>query len=279
MFTIRQLDFDEADRRCRVSNGGAGVSTCMIVGVVVIVFYLMSLSSPTATRRPISYNQYMHSGVRGMRGIVSRAVDQVRKTSARTSAIAIAESPGALVVPATNVYPSVSNSNVLLLQMIPAEGTRLSGPDKTLCKERLKHTLASLETVIVMIFASWCQHCHNQMPMLGDLEERHVVMVDGDCLPADILSGNDSITSFTVEYFPTFAVYKNGKLHRTNSLAEAKDMYDETGADNATSAARVRIRQNDTHRLVVEDDSQRSREYPENAASTDVNLSFMDDLF
>ena len=135
MFTISQLDFDEADRRCRGrgSNGGAGVSTCMIVGVVVIVFYLMSLSRPTATRRPISYHQYMHSGVRGMRGIVSRAVDQVRKTSARVSAIAIAESPGALVVPATNVYPSVSNSNVLLLQMTPAEGTRLSGPDKTLC--------------------------------------------------------------------------------------------------------------------------------------------------
>ena len=213
-----------------------------------------------------------------MRGIVSRAVDQVRKASARTQAIAIAESPGALVVPATNVYPSVTNSNVLLLQMTPAEGTKLSGGDKTLCKERLKHTLASLETVIVMIFASWCQHCHNQMPLLGELGERHVIMVDGDCLPADILSGNDSVTSFAVEYFPTFAVYKDGKLHRMSSLAEAMNMYDDTGADNVSSAGRVRLRQNDTHRLVVEDDSQRSREYPENAEPTDVNLSFRDDL-
>lgn len=64
-------------------------------------------------------------------------------------------------------------------------------------------------TVLVEIYASWCPHCHNMMPVVEDVK----VLLDGraNVYQFDIDKFREFADSLGVESIPTFIVFKNGE--------------------------------------------------------------------
>jgi thiol-disulfide isomerase/thioredoxin len=200
LFTTRQLDFDHDARR-----PSQGVSTCMIVGGIVVLFYLMTVvNEPRVYPRP-KQSLYPH-----YRNAVSSLRTTVRQLSARSS-----------TVQASKKYKAVGDVHVTLIE----------NKDKKKCGSDFVATLKSHETAIVMIFADWCGHCHKMMPEFGgaaDGSKRAAIMVNGDHLPDDIMSGSHEIMDGAVEFFPNLRVWDGQRLLRPDnmSIVSAIQKYD-----------------------------------------------------
>lgn len=202
-FSARQLDFDADARR-----SSKGMSTCMIVGGIVVLFYLMTVVNEPRVHPNVRRGMHPH-----YRHAISSMRSAVRKLSARSS-----------TMQASKKYKAVGEVHVTLIE----------NTDKNKCRDDLVTTLKSHDKAIVMIFADWCGHCHNMMPEFGgaaDGSKRVAIMVNGDHLPDDVMSGSHEIMDGAVEFFPNLRVWDGKKLLKPDlmSIGSAIQKYDAIG--------------------------------------------------
>ena len=261
MFTVRQLDFDKR-------QSSSGFSTCMIVGVVVIVFFFMSL--PTEPRSKYSYPRDR---------FVSTMRSFVKGVSARRTKLPYAEVK----------FPKVGADTFVSL---------IDTKDKKECTQLFHDTLKLKDIAIVMIFAEWCGHCHSTMPELGGSTkngQRFAVMANGDNLSDEFMSGDLEWGCGPIEHYPTICVWEKGKLVKVPSIPAAIEMYDQgtkAGAKAGTKAAETPLEEeprfliaqrSQTHALAPQNrelqfDSNRTRDLSQAVPET-TDVSFLDALF
>ena len=80
--------------------------------------------------------------------------------------------------------------------------------DKALREKTVRKWLSSHPDAVVVVFAPWCKHCHNMLPVLGEAARKHAsipaILVDYEALPKSAWSGDGAIHA--CEYFPTVLV-------------------------------------------------------------------------
>lgn len=240
MFTVRQLDFDASERMAHKRK--ETMSTCAMVGTVVVLFYLMTLLSP---RRDSLYNpmyhnpaigRYMSDGYRGVHGMLSRASSSVGQVLSARRAI-VAESD-VFTSSASRFYDKLKTFQAIsLVEKHTSQGGTTSlesmlDEDKARCKAALKDYLDATDRVLIMVFAPWCQHCHTMMPLFAAAARgRTAIMVNGDCMPDEVMAGQDCMPS--VGYFPFLAVKARGTVTAVSSPEEAVTAYDAAAVDSA----------------------------------------------
>lgn len=295
MFTLRQLDFDADSRRSR----STAVDACTVVGVIVVFYYIMTLMmkpkdpypSPRYFSTPSSrtMQQFGHH-VRGMVGRFASA------KAARHSNV---------FGDAADHYTEISKSqHIALIQAglaTKADAAKITASDKADCQAALLRFVQQKGKAIIMVFAPWCGHCHNMMPVFGSTcMDMNAIMVNGDCLPDDVMAGTSSTLSIpAVGYYPFLMVYKNHKFTKVASPDEAVEMYNADDASPSNGAegdaegdaegslgmfetvmsARRNILQPDSKRFVTEQDASPSRGMPALSSNAHTDTSFMDNLF
>ena len=239
MFTARQLDFDKGQLRKKY-----GVNLCMMVGIVVIVFYVLQTMPST--------RHYGFEGIRCYNRALSSMKSVINSMSARQQTVSSSSK-------AEEKYPDAGPWPILVQ----------NSENKEQCVKDLQEELKKLgSTVVVMIFADWCGHCHNMMKTTALGEEKiPVVMVNGDHLTESFMTENK------VEYYPNVRLYDP----RTNMLSEPKSI------DEAVEQAREELKTGVSSKIATFKNVQNAQ-LSDSSLSQEVNpadgrLSFLDDLF
>tara|TARA_B110001452_G_scaffold266159_2_gene272317 strand:+ start:2187 stop:3053 length:867 start_codon:yes stop_codon:yes gene_type:complete len=234
LFTARQLDFD-GSRRAQLQKE-EGMTLCAMVGVVVVLYYFMTVHLASDARAGSAYSFGAMGGV--AESAHARAVsgcDQVRgMVSKLSAAVSAKHSAGkdkdVFTHNAADYYDEVKTLNPIALveKHIGREvqtAQKMTQDDKERCKTALRNYLDQNDRVIILLFAPWCQHCKHLMPnFAASLGDRKAIMVNGDSMPEDIMSGKSWFPK--VEYFPLLVVHRGGEITLTNSPEEAVTHYD-----------------------------------------------------
>ena len=209
---------------------------CAMVGVVVVLYYFMTVHLASDARAGSAYSFGAMGGV--AESAHARAVsgcDQVRgMVSKLSAAVSAKHSAGkdkdVFTHNAADYYDEVKTLNPIALveKHIGREvqtAQKMTQDDKERCKTALRNYLDQNDRVIILLFAPWCQHCKHLMPnFAASLGDRKAIMVNGDSMPEDIMSGKSWFPK--VEYFPLLVVHRGGEITLTNSPEEAVTHYD-----------------------------------------------------
>ena len=184
------------------SGGSEGISMCMLIGVAAVVLYLMS--SPA--RPGMYYGPHERSG-----RMVTSMVATLGDTLSAMKTAVVGES--GLTVDASTVYPEIPPGVPLIdcqdaSKDIMAFQT-MQDSEKLQCHEKLLKWLAMHERAVLMVFAPWCPHCKQAMPLFHQLHQDVNVpflMVNAEAFPKSTFlqaqNGKDPLIQ--CEYFPTF---------------------------------------------------------------------------
>lgn len=100
----------------------------------------------------------------------------------------------------------------------------MSDDEKKKVEATTRKLIKKHDKLIVMLFAPWCPHCHDMMPVMAKTAKANpgvnFLFVNAETLPRSAFQGDDAI--FNLEYFPSVCKKKNGKLEAvTTDLEEA----------------------------------------------------------
>ena len=292
MFSVRQLDFDNDRRRSRSSASDA----CMTVGVIVVFYFLITTM---AKSKPSPSPMYYRTGPAPRRQQLQQRVRSMLGRFVSAKASTNGTNNDEVFGNASDHYTEISPSQqVKLIQaglrltekLTPAKITQQQKAD---CQTALLEYLQDKKKAIIMVFAPWCGHCHNMMPVFAAASTGlNAIMVNGDCLPENVMAGtSQQLTIPAVGHYPFLMVYKDGRFTKAGSPNEAVEMYHEEaetaegdsdktlGAASVASTMRSRILQPDSTRFVSEQDASPSRGMPAFSSEPKMDTSFMDSLF
>lgn len=83
------------------------------------------------------------------------------------------------------------------------------GKKNEIREERNKEKLASDNLVMAEFYASWCQHCQNMRPVVGEFKR----IMEGvlEVVQVDIDQESSLADFYTIESTPTFILLRNGE--------------------------------------------------------------------
>lgn len=273
----------------------------MIVGVIVVFYFLMTtMARSKPSPSPMYYRtgpaprhhlQQFGSRVRSMLG---------RFVSAKASSNGNNDGTNNDDVfgDASDHYTEISPSQQVKLIQAGLRMTEKLHPSKITQRQKADCQAALLEYLqekgraIIMVFAPWCGHCHNMMPVFASATTGlNAIMVNGDCLPEEVMAGTSQQLKIpAVGYYPFLMVYNNGFFAKVGSPKEAVETYNaeaeelesdsnKLNGENRASTMRSRILQPDSKRFVSEQDASPSRGMPAYSSDPKMDTSFMDSLF
>ena len=200
-FMTSNLCFDGVDSNMNL------ISPCVLIGLVIVVYVCWQQSNMSTGSRsyPMKYGS---SAMSAMKAMVSKQhkPEQVAKSAKKYT-------------PKGETTPST-------LKLIEVD--EITPKNKEKCTEELHKLLSTEKDLIIFVFAPWCAHCHNMMPLFRLVaNDRNAVMVNGDCLTDEMMSGKDLLP--TIEYFPTLLFFKGktGHFTKVKQPEELANLYDE----------------------------------------------------
>lgn len=238
--TITPLDYK------RPSQNSEGISLCMLVGLAAVVMYLTSNQTSNSSyygpQRRHRYPLYPHRGAQMVSGMAATVVEGVKKgveVVAEAATVVTGTKKEEPKVDVSEVYTDVPSTGLELLDARDVVTTgnimafqHMEATEREELKEKFMNWLQTHENAIIMIFAPWCPHCKQAMPILHQLmlasqeDDIHFVVVNAEAFPAGTFTeGADGEAAFIkCEYFPTF-VAKNGQYIKiAPNMNKAKDL-------------------------------------------------------
>lgn len=234
MYVVRDLDFDK-------SPSSNTTNTCLVAALAAVVLYMTIVQPQQMQTKMMDSLQNTSSTAAGM---LSFAVDTL---SARIADVtdAVALTDGTLT--ASKVLTNVSDNTIRLIDAENAARDKdaykvLSEQEKEKNGIKTKNWLNNHDNAVVMVFARWCEHCHNSMKPLSEAVSKSghaCLMVNADAVPTHLIDGGSTSISH-IEYFPTFLVKKNGVMETARSANDATQKL-ENALQTATAAGVVSL--------------------------------------
>ena len=229
-FPVSTLDYAPYTPRADMA------SNCLLVGLAVVLI-VMTLSRPAS---PI-YHPVAHQAsaqVTSMIATVGHAVSARLETG-------LASLGSGNVMPA-NASLTTSNlpsdTKVKLIDCAKSKSDKdawksMTDAEKAACEKAARSVVASHPKAVFLFYAPWCPHCHSAMAGFSEAAASASVpfyMVNAEALPRSAFVGPKALLA--LEYFPTFAVLKEGKLAATE-VASPKDLVGAVEDDTAVAPA------------------------------------------
>lgn len=233
MYVVSDLDFDKTP--------SSNTNTCLVAALAAVVLYMTIIQPQQMQTQMMESLQNTSSTAAGM---LSSVMDTV---SARIADVTntVALTDGTLT--ASKVLSNVSNNTIRLIDADNAAKNNdaykhLTEQDKEKNGMRMKNWLKHHDNAVVMVFARWCEHCHNSMKPLSEAVSKSghsCLMVNADAVPTHLIDGGSTSISL-IEYFPTFLVKKNGVMETARSADDATQKL-ENALQTATAAGVVSL--------------------------------------
>lgn len=223
-----------------------GINTCMIVGAAVLAVLFMVMTSTPSTRRPRYGPRPMRRG--GMQYVYSMVSSVGNAISGRAASV-MSNTEGYLK-PLEAIAPNVKADQVVVIchknsDKNPEAYKTATDAEKEACFKTATQWLAEHPHAVVALFAPWCQHCHNAMPIMADMSSKHpdipFAMIDAESLPSYAIGNGEKSIAFC-EYFPTILARYPGRMDRMETIDQAaekvkEEMSKQSGRGSAAPTA------------------------------------------
>lgn len=186
----------------RYGTGAPVVDTSfmnMAIGAVIAFFVLTMVAPPTRRAYPMP----VQAGVASMIATVAPSTK-------------VPDLPQA-----SKKMPDATSERMQLISSDTKDEKELKKNEKMLRK-----LMKSKKTMTIVIFASWCGHCHNMIKEISRVTSESprcthpYVLVDADAVASSAFTGENAV--YPLEHFPTVIVNKGGDKAVVSSAEEAE---------------------------------------------------------
>ena len=87
-------------------------------------------------------------------------------------------------------------------------------------EENIEEALKNKDRVFVLFYASWCPHSQRFLPIF----EEYSKVNPQECMSVVIDDKPDLCDKYSIEYYPTVLLFKNGKVHKRLDVEPGGDL-------------------------------------------------------
>lgn len=206
------------------------ISTCMIVGLVVVgVLFFATMQKPKTRPRA-------RFAAHDPRMYVSGMLAAVQSISGRIASL----SPVSGVLDASKVFTQIPSGSVSLIDCPkavkdPEAWKNYTPGEKNDCEKKAREWLTKHPEAVIMVFAPWCGHCHKAMPLFAELatsSQLPFLMINAEAMPRTALSGESAI--YPCQHFPTFLAKSGDHFKAADGPRQAAEMVAQRRANSDT---------------------------------------------
>ena len=217
LMTINQYDDPSMYKR---SDGG-NMAICLLAGALVVwaVLSVLRMTGNPSTPPPL-YQSLPYEVIVASGRLAKRAV------SARKTGMDVPEGLLSLSQCKSHLkFPVEGDLPVIVANCKDGDYKNMTEDDKGKVDEALRAYLARPDDMVLMVYADWCPHCHQQMPnyvaMSSQGTRAKFVVVHALACKDSSWSQQNPNKTHGLKYFPTFLVKKNDadgtpKLYEAN---------------------------------------------------------------
>ena len=188
-----------------------GMLTCLIAGVLVfwvIMSLLKSTSTPSYARNnlnPIYYpSNILTTSARLVKTVVSgRIGDSESFDVADTGLMNLKQCRNWLKVPVDD-----SSMKIVVADCKDGDWKNLKDEERAVIDKSFKKFIDKHDDVLIMVFATWCPHCHQIMPKFVKMSKKikgKMALCNAEAVERASFTDGSGKTIFPLQYFPRCA--------------------------------------------------------------------------